>query len=78
MANELDIRKRSMEKAWRSQIRLRYSIMADEEIGHGVEEFREVINKALALGQTVRFMPAEVTIEGRSVEAIVSGDADNS
>ena len=66
-----------MEKAWRSQIRLAYSLLADAEIDRNLEEFRETVSKALALGQRVQLTPAEVTIDGKSVEAIVGGNTAN-
>jgi hypothetical protein len=78
MASEIQIRQKQMEKAWRSQIRLSYSLMADAEIERNREEFSETIQRALSLGQTVQLTPAQVTIDGRAVEAIVSGNTDNS
>lgn len=77
MASDIQIRQKQMEKAYRSQVRLRYSLLADEEIDRNIEAVRETIGTALALGQRVQLTPAEITIDGASVEAITSGPADS-
>ena len=68
MASETELQQKAMEKAYRSQVRLHYAILADMEIGRNLEEFRETIKRAIHTGQEVRLRPAEVTINGDSVQ----------
>lgn len=77
MASETQIRVKQMLKAYRTQVRLRYSLMADAEIERNVEEVKEIVTRAISLGQTVQLTPAEITVDGRSVEAITDGESNN-
>lgn len=67
MPSEVEIRTKSMLKAYRSQVRLRYSIAADEEINRNIEEVKDQIANALHLGLEVRLTPAQLTIGGDAV-----------
>lgn len=67
MASEIQIRKKAMIKAYRSQVRLAYALQADAEIERNVEEVAAKIEMALNCGQDVRLTPAVLTISGEAV-----------
>ena len=73
--SEIDITRKAMLKSYVSQVRLRYSLMADAEIERNKPELMELINASMAMGRTITLAPAEITVDGKSMEAIISGDA---
>ena len=57
---DIDIKKTAALKAYRTAIRLKYALMADEEIYRTLPAVEDRINQALALGQPIELNPAEV------------------
>lgn len=60
IATDQDILKAAIIKAYRTAIRTKYSLRADEEIARIIPEVEERINTALANGEEVEFNPGEV------------------
>lgn len=56
----LEIQKAAILKAYRSAIRLKYSLVADEEIDRVLPEVEQRIDDAIQNGETVSFNPGEV------------------
>lgn len=60
MLTDLEIQKVAALKAYRAAIRLKYALLADEEIYKTLPEVEERINNALALGKPLELSPGEV------------------
>lgn len=63
---ELEIQKLAILKAYRTNVRLKYALMADREIAQNEPELLERIDSALAEGHGIEFDPASVL---REIEA---------
>jgi hypothetical protein len=63
VSSELDRQKASILKAFRTAIRMKHSLRADEEIQRRLPEIEECIDKALATGEAPHELnPAEVFV----------------
>lgn len=56
-------------KAWRTAIRLKYSLLADDEIYQTLPGLEERIDNALAMGQPLELNPGSVFFEDDDDEA---------
>jgi hypothetical protein len=57
---ELDRQKTAVLKAYRTAIRLKHALAADEEIAVTLPEVEERMNRALAMGETLELSPGQV------------------
>lgn len=64
MSSSIERQKRAIIKAYRSAVRLRYSLMADDEIGRDLEAVVERINDAIANGRPLEIEAAKVYQDG--------------
>lgn len=60
---ELERKRTAILKAYRTAIRLKYALQADEEIGRRLPEIEEQINTALASGKPLELNPGDVFFE---------------
>lgn len=56
----LEIQKAQILKAYRTAIRLKHSLLADQEIAERLPELEKQIDRALASGRTLELNPAKV------------------
>lgn len=60
---DFEVKRAGALKAYRAAIRLKYALMADEEINATLPAVEQRINNALALGQPIELNPGEVFSE---------------
>lgn len=58
--SEIQRQKAAVLKAYRTAIRLKHSLAADDEIARTLPDVEDKINSALALGNVVELNPGEV------------------
>jgi hypothetical protein len=60
MTTELARQRAAIEKSYRAAVRLKYSILADDEIARGLAELKTQMDEALSRGEPFAFNPGSV------------------